>query len=171
MTWRHRLRVLQDFLGRNDKKCRNGIIAFQVNGKDAFPRATEMALDLATALGIDATSAATMLGKALETPGEGMLRLKAAGVALDDETIVDQINGRGGRCCWRAAMIMDALAQSVGGAAQASGETFAGKLDILKNTLSNVGEDIGNAVLPMLTEFAGQLLTFCAIRRIYHMGG
>ncbi len=135
------------------KSAETVLLRFKAIGKDVFPQATKVTLDLATALGIDASSAATMLGKALETPGEGMLRLKAAGVALSDEQI-DLIKklAETGDMAGAQKMIMDELAKSVGGAAEASGKTFAGQLDILKNSLLNVAEGVGTALLPILQD-------------------
>jgi hypothetical protein len=134
------------------------LLQFKNIGEEAFPQATETALDLATRLGIDVTSAAKLLGKALETPGEGLLRLKQAGVAFTDEqtnmvkAMVDAGNAAGAQ-----KFIMDALAASVGGAAVAAGSTMSGQLVIMKNMMSETFEDLGTAILPALTEAFAQI--------------
>lgn len=129
------------------------LLQFRSIGKDVFPRATETALNLATALGTDVPSAARLLGKALETPGEGLLRLKAAGVAFTDSQ-EKQIKAMVavGDAAGAQKLILDELEKSTGGAARAAGKTFAGQLDILKNQISDVMEEIGGAFLPMLKD-------------------
>ena len=140
------------------KSAETVLLRFKEIGKETFPQATELALDLATALGTDASSAATMLGKALETPGEGLLRLKAAGVALSDEQInLIQSMADAGNMAGAQKMIMDELTKSVGGMAEAAGSTFAGKLDIFKNALGNIGEAIGMKVLPFIQPFVDKI--------------
>ncbi len=129
------------------------LLRFRSISKDVFPDATRVTLDLATAMGIDASSAATMLGKALETPGEGLLRLKQAGVAFDDEqTKMILKMAEAGDMAGAQALILKELEKSIGGAANAAGNTFAGQLDILKNAFSDSLEIIGGAFLPALTE-------------------
>jgi len=135
------------------------LLQFKNISSEVFPETTELALDLATRLGTDAASAARMLGKALETPGEGLLRLKSAGVAFTDAQ-TEMILGmaEAGDVAGAQQAILDALSSSIGGAARAAGETFAGRLTILKNRFSDVLETIGFAVLPILEDLAGTLL-------------
>jgi phage-related protein len=131
------------------------LLRFREINKNVFPQATELSLDLATALGIDASSAALMLGKALETPGEGLLRLKMAGVALSDEEIkLIQHMADTGNMAGAQKMIMDELTKSVGGSAKVAAQTFGGQMDILKNQFGDVMEVVGGAFLPMLRETA-----------------
>lgn len=136
------------------------LLQFRAIGQDTFPQATEMTLDLATALGVDAPSAARLLGKALETPGEGLAKLKAAGVAFSDQQ-TEQIKQmvEVGNTAGAQKLIMDELAKTVGGAAKASGQTFAGQLDILNNQLSDVMEEIGGAFLPIIKDLVAGINT------------
>jgi hypothetical protein len=129
------------------------LLQFKNIGEKVFPQATEMALDLATRLGIDAVSAAKLLGKALEAPGEGLLRLKQAGIAFTDEQqkMIDKMV-LAGDTAGAQKYIMDELEKSIGGAAKAAGETFAGKLEILKNKFGNLLEAIGGPLLPILSD-------------------
>ena len=48
------------------------------------------------------------------------------------------------------AIILKELEVQAGGAAEAAGKTMAGQMDILKNTLGNVKEEIGGALIPIL---------------------
>jgi hypothetical protein len=102
-----------------------------------MPRDMEKALqattNLASALGIDLTSAATMVAKAAEGQTTA---LKKAGVVIDETksksgdfgAVLDQINGK------------------FAGAAEAAGETFAGGLKKLENAWDNVKEATGRVV-------------------------
>ena len=128
------------------------LLQFETMNKETFPDATRLTLDLATRLGTDAASAASLLGKALAEPGEGLNRLKQAGITFTDaEEKAIKAMYEGGDAAGAQAAIMAKLEKSVGGAAQAAGKTFAGSMDILKNKVSDIKEGIGMALLPMLT--------------------
>jgi len=143
------------------------LLQFETMNAQTFPVATQLALDLATRLGTDAAGAAQMLGKALAEPGEGLLRLKTAGVTFTDQE-EEQIKAmyEAGNVAGAQAAIMDKLQASLGGAATAAGETFAGKMDILKNQMSDIKERIGAAVLPALSTLAGKFQEALADPRV-----
>lgn len=128
------------------------LLRFRSIGKDAFPQVLRQTLDLAAAMGTDAESAALALGKALESPGEGLMRLRAAGVIFTDEqekqikAMVDAGNVAGAQ-----QMILDKLAQTTGGAAATNAATFSGKMEIMKNRLDDAGKSIGQAIVPGLS--------------------
>ncbi len=61
------------------------ILGFTQIGKDVFPRVTEMALDMSTALGQDLSSSAQTLGRMLANPERGMRLLARQGVVLSAE--------------------------------------------------------------------------------------
>jgi len=129
------------------------MLQFRTVSKEVFPEAIELSLDLATRLGTDAAGAAQLLGKALETPGEGLLRLKQAGVAFTaaEEKQIDKLM-QAGKVADAQRIILDKLEASVGGAARAAGSTASGQWEIFKNQLGNVKETLGT---PMLGALAG----------------
>lgn len=55
-------------------------------------------------------------------------------------------------------IILGELQREFGGAAEAAGKTFAGQLDILRNRLGEVQEEIGGAVLPILQTLLDSVL-------------
>jgi len=61
------------------------ILTFTNIGKDIFPQATQAAMDMASILGTDLSSAAWAVGKALESPTNATMALKSAGVMLTDQ--------------------------------------------------------------------------------------
>lgn len=134
----------------------NMLLTFTNIGADVFPRATETLLDMATAMGTDAKSGAIQLGKALNDPVAGITALTRVGVTFTEEqkkaiqAMVDM-----GDIAGAQTIILDELAKEFGGSAEAAGQTFAGQLDILKNSLLNVAEGVGTALLPILQDLTG----------------
>lgn len=129
------------------------LLTFTKIGKDVFPKATELTLDLATAFKMDLKSAAMMVGKALNDPVKGLTAMGKAGVTFT-QSQKDMIAAmvEAGDVAGAQRVIMAELETQVGGSARAAGETMAGQMDILKNTLGNVKEEIGGALIPILKD-------------------
>lgn len=125
-----------------------------------LPDVTAVTADLAAAMGIDLTTAAQTVGRALADPTAAAGKLMRMGIVLTDEQ-QDLIKGfvEAGNMAGAQGVIMDTLAGKYGGAAIAAGETFAGQLDRLKNGFGNIMETIGMAVLPSLQLLADTLIT------------
>ena len=137
------------------------ISRYRTIGKDVFPEVLMLSADLAESLGVDITDAATMMGKALAEPGEGLRVLKQAGVALDDQTLknIDSLMAQG-KVAEAQVIIMDALKSSIGGVALAGGQTLGGTLDRIKNQFGGVADSIGAALVPALQPLATFLSTY-----------
>lgn len=133
----------------------NMLLTFTSIGKEVFPQATETVLDMSQALGQDLKSSAVQLGKALNDPITGVTALRRVGVQFTDEQ-QELINGlvESGDLLGAQTIILQELQKEFGGSARAAGDTFAGKLDILKNKLSDIKEKIGGALIPVLTDLA-----------------
>ena len=129
------------------------LLTFTKIGKDVFPKATELTLDLATAFKMDLKSAAMMVGKALNDPVKGLTAMGKAGVTFT-QSQKDMIKAmvEAGDVAGAQRVIMAELETQVGGSAKAAGETMAGQMDILKNTIGNVKEEIGGALIPVLKD-------------------
>jgi phage-related protein len=138
----------------------NLLLTFTNIGKNTFPLATQNMLDMSQALGTDLKSSATMLGKALNNPTEGITALTRVGVNFTDQQ-KRQIEAlqRAGKVEEAQALILKELQTEFGGSAEAAGNTFAGKLDRLKNKLGDIQEEIGGAFLPILTDIADVVLS------------
>lgn len=136
----------------------NILLTFTNIGKDVFPAATETMLDMSQALGQDLQSSAIQLGKALQDPVNGVTALKRVGVNFT-ESQIDMIEGMvaSGDAAQAQALILRELQTEFGGSAQAAGGTFAGQLDILRNSLLNVAEGLGMEILPLLSNLAKAL--------------
>src|SRR3990167_9213104 len=133
----------------------NILLTFTKVKDDVFPGATAVILDMSTALGQDLQSSAIQVGKALNDPIKGVTALQRVGVsftASQKETIKALVEM--GDVAGAQALILQELQVEFGGSAEAAGQTLAGQLDILKNALGNVAEEVGTALLPQLTTLA-----------------
>lgn len=141
----------------------NLLLTFTKIGKDIFPQATEVMLDMSQALGQDVKSSAIQLGKALQDPILGVTALRRVGVNFSSaqQDVIKKLveTGRAGEA---QAMILKELQTEFGGSARAAGETFAGKLEILKNQFDDVKESIGKTLVEALTPLMKQLSDFVA---------
>lgn len=151
----------RDLAGGSDDAVKSAeavLLRFTNISRNQFPEATETALNLASVLKVDTASAALMLGKALEEPGVGLMRLRAAGVVFTaEQTKMIKALTDSGQVAEAQKYILDALAKTTGGAAAAMADTLGGRLEILKGHLLEVAEGVGNRLLPMLEEGMGKI--------------
>lgn len=129
----------------------NLLLTFTNIGEDIFPQATQTILDMSTALGQDLKSSAIQLGKALQDPIMGVTALRRVGVNFTEEQ-QEMIKSlvESGNLMEAQQLILKELAVEFGGSAEAAGKTFAGQLDILKNRFSEIKEELGLKVIPIL---------------------
>lgn len=128
------------------------LLTFGNIGGEVFPRATEAMVDLAAKFG-SMDQASVMLGKALNDPIAGVTALRRVGVQLSDEQEKSiKLFMEQGDIMSAQGIILSELERQVGGLAEAYGDTFAGKLEIFKNRIGEVKEQIGTALLPLLTQ-------------------
>jgi hypothetical protein len=96
------------------------LATFRSVSGETFTRALTLAQDMAAVFGQDLSSAATQLGKALEDPIDGLTALRRVGISFSDsqkeliKTLVET-----GQTADAQRVILDALAQQVGGAGAA----------------------------------------------------
>jgi len=127
-------------------------------GNDIYTQATEAALDMSVALGTDMSSAAILVGKALNDPIAGLTALKRVGVSFT-EAQREQIKAmvESGDAMGAQKLILAELTKEFGGSAEALGETFAGRLDILKAKFEELAEGLVSKVMPYAEKFVGFL--------------
>lgn len=137
----------------------NMLLTFTNIGKDVFPKATEIMLDMATAMNGGMTPSAEQLkgtsiqlGKALNDPIAGISALSKVGVSFTEEqkkVIAKMVET--GDVAGAQKLILAELGREFGGSALAAAGTFGGRMNILKETLNGVFETVGNQLLPILT--------------------
>ena len=135
-------------------------------GNDIFNQAEAAILDMATALNEgaipsteDLHSATIQLGKALNSPIQGMSALRRVGVSFT-EAQVETITAlqESGDLMGAQKLILAELQKEFGGAAKAAGGTFAGQMAKLQSKFQDVAESLGEALMPAVEGFANALL-------------
>ena len=121
---------------------------------DIFKDATATILDMSQAMGQDLKSSSIQVGKALQDPIAGIGALARVGVQFSDsqkdmiKTMVESGDIMGAQ-----KVILAELDKQFGGSAEAFANTYAGKMQQFNNTMGNVKETIGSALLPIMTDF------------------
>lgn len=133
----------------------NVLLTYTQIGKETFPRASEAALDMAAALGMDLTSAAEAVGRALGYPSHATSALVKQGFRFTEQQI-EQIEAMeaAGDMAGAQAIILEELELAYGGVARATAD--AGTQ--LANTFEQVKGDIGKTFLPALDEAARAII-------------
>jgi len=146
------LQAVTDFGDETTIMGQNLLLTFTKIGKDVFPAATEIMLDMSAAMGTDLKSSAIQLGKALNDPVKGVAALSRVGVQLS-ETQVDMIKGfvATGDVASAQKVILGELQTQFGGVARALRESGTG-WQALQNTLGDFYEDVGKLFIPSLRQ-------------------
>jgi hypothetical protein len=127
-------------------------------GNDIFDQTAEAMLNVARAMGTDASTEAIRLGKALNDPVAGISALTRVGIQFTDQQKA-QISAlaESGDLMSAQKIILGELQSQFGGSAAAYAKTFAGQLEGLNNELNDLSEEIGFAVMPAITGMIGEL--------------
>ena len=127
-------------------------------GNQIFDQATTAALDMSVALGTDLQSNVMAVGKALNDPITGVAKLTRVGVTFTDkqknliESLVESGDVMGAQ-----KVILKELRSEFGGSAAAAGDTFAGKINILRESFNNWAGDMVSNVMPTLENFIDRI--------------
>lgn len=121
-------------------------------GGTIFPQVIVQSQNLSARMGIDLNSALKIVGKATDDPAKGMALLaKYTGqLPAAVQASIKALEAHG-KTSQAQALLLSALAGKFGDAATAAGSTFAGKLDILKNSFEELKIKIGTAIIPILS--------------------
>lgn len=125
--------------------------------------ATNVSLDLATVMGVDATAAAGVLSKALAAPEKATGALRKAGVTLsaaEQEKVKALV--KSGDVAGAQGLIMDKLKKKTEGAAEAAGQTTAGQMERAQNAFGEVQEQLAVGLIPVITDLMQWLLKVTA---------
>ncbi len=117
---------------------------------------TRTTLDLATIQGVDAAAAAKVMGKALAQPEKAAGLLRKSGILLSEQqqagikAMVENGNTAGAQ-----SLIYDVLREKVDGAAEAAGNTMAGKLERAQNAFGEMQEALAAGLIPVMETLTG----------------
>lgn len=126
-----------------------------------FQESIPLILDMSTALGQDLKSSAIQLGKALNDPIDGITALRRVGVNFT-ESQKEQIEVlvKHGKTMEAQRLILAELSTEFGGSALAAGKTFSGQMTILSNSIDDMREKIGGAIVKGITPFVEKIAAF-----------
>lgn len=104
---------------------------------EQFPQALQAALDMSARLGVSLEQSAETIGRALDVPSQGLNALSRQGFRFteDQKRLVEQLEATG-RASEAQAIVLDAVKNAYGGAAEAARNTFGGALIGLQNQLN-----------------------------------
>ena len=128
-------------------------------GNKVFDEATRAALDMSVALDKDLQGSAIQVGKALNDPIKGVGALRRVGVQFTDAQ-QDQIKAlvESGDKLKAQKVILEELRAEFGGSAEAAGKTLPGKLNILRNTLTNLAGSFAAVLTPEITKLVDKMV-------------
>ena len=120
---------------------------------DIFDQTVQATLDVARAMGTDASGEAIRLGKALNDPVKGISALTRVGIQFTDQQ-KEQIKAltASGDLLGAQKIILAELQSQFGGSAAAYAQTFAGQVESLNNELNDLSEEIGFMVMPAVRD-------------------
>ena len=125
---------------------------------DVFDQAVKISVDLARAMGTNASGEAIRLGKALNDPIKGVSALTRVGVSFTEQQ-KEQIKtlAQSGDLLGAQKIILAELQAQFGGSGAAFAATFAGQVELLNHELGALGEEATMAVMPALRTMVEQL--------------
>jgi hypothetical protein len=135
------------------------VVAQQESLSDAVKRGTTdtseligISANLATVMGVDAKKAAELLAKAMAKPEGASKLLQQAGVDLSNaEEKKIKALVKSGKTVEAQTFLLDKLGEKTRGAADAAGNTLAGKIERAKNAFGELQEMLAAKVLPAVT--------------------
>ncbi|MBD8466789.1 hypothetical protein IFU30_10970 [Plantibacter sp. CFBP 8798] len=158
------LEKLTGIEAENIQSGQNLLLTFTNIKGTNFDAATKSALDMSVAMGTDMTSAATLVGKALNDPIKGIGALSKVGVQLteDQKALIAQLV-QTGDVAGAQGVILNELNTQFGGSAEAFGNTFLGQWEKVKNSFGDLGERLVTGLLPAATGVLGSVNTLLTV--------
>lgn len=147
MDYASALQSVTKYSDESVMSAQNLLLTFTNIKGPAFKQATDIVLDMSTALGQDLKSSAIQVGKALQDPILGVSALRRVGVNFNEEQqniikgLVDT-----GHAAEAQQLILKELNTEFGGSAKNAAMSFSGELEILKNKFDDVKEAIGQVI-------------------------
>lgn len=118
-------------------QAQTALLAFTGIVGDQYPKALQAAADMSARTGMSIQSAAETIGRALDVPSQGMAALSRQGFRFSEEQkkVVAELE-RTGQAAKAQEIILKALNESYGGAADAAGKTLGGALIGLREQIN-----------------------------------
>jgi hypothetical protein len=141
-------------------------IATRKISKEVLPEATERALDMATAMGTDATSAAQKLARVLADPINNVRSLKEANIQLTEaqKSEISKLQEQGD-LLGAQQVILKSVEDAYGGIAKSVAATDTGKLKQISNVWGDIKESLGGSLLDTISPALDAL--YSSLQKIY----
>jgi hypothetical protein len=122
-------------------RAQTSLLRFGNVSGDVFGRARKDILDVSAALGIDLETASFAVGRALESPSQGLRQLRSLGVVFTDsqQKLIKSLEETG-QTAKAQEILLQALEDRYEGAAKAARNTLGGALEGLKNAFGDLFE-------------------------------
>lgn len=116
--------------------------------KEALPEVTELALDMAEALGVDATQAARDMAKFLSDPIKAIEELRSKNINLteSEKAKIKELQNSN-KLHEAQQVILEKVAVTYGGIAREVANTDTGKITQIKNLRGDIKEWLGHAIV------------------------
>ncbi len=137
------------------------LLTFTNIAGEQFERTQLAALNLSTRLDGDLKSASIQLGKALNDPVANLSALSRSGIQFSKEqkAVIKEL-AETNRLAEAQKIILDELEKQYGGAAEAAANAGLGPLKQIQNNISDISEEIGKKLLPIIEKIAKKLQVF-----------
>jgi hypothetical protein len=127
-------------------------------GNDIFNQTTAAMVDVARAMGTNASTEAIRLGKALNDPIKGISALSRVGIQFtEDQKAQIKALQQSGDLMGAQKIILAELQSQFGGSGAAYAKTFSGQLELMGHELGTIGEEATMAVMPALQGMVTEL--------------
>ena len=128
------------------------LATYQTLGKEVFPQALNATLDLAEFMKTDATQAAETLGRSFaDIPGGSLTMLYRQKLLTQSQKDMAESMAKSGKAAEAQAFVLDILNNKIGTLAEDMAGTFKGKMEVFKNSITAIKEELGGKLLPLLT--------------------
>lgn len=115
------------------------LLGFTTLVGEQLPEALKRAADFSVRTGVSMASAAETIGRALDVPSAGMVSLQRQGFKFSESQIeAAKRLEETGRVAEAQKLVLDALDETYGGAAEAARDTFGGALTALQATMNSL---------------------------------
>lgn len=131
------------------------LLSFRNISGEAFPRAIRAAGDLAERMGTDLRNTVLQVAKALDDPVRGLTALRRSGtIFTEEQQNLIQSLVETNQHAEAQNIILRELEAQYGGSAEAARRTFAGSIDVLKNSFDDLVKNVGSLIaLPLVPLF------------------
>lgn len=126
------------------KKAGTSLLVFERIGADSFERVLKASTDLAAFMGTDLDAAVKLVGRAMESPEQGMNALRRAGIILTEsqkELVAAFMES--GDVIAAQSVILDVLESKIGGTAETMNQGMTKSSDDLSKALDDLYKEIG----------------------------